>query len=318
MECVQVLSRISGVDWNSKDKNLWTPLYISLREGNLEASKILTSLPSINLLVKTHYGDSVANAAVDGGNEECVKLLAKMNCFNWNEKNKIGDTPILTAMRENKTVIVRVLQQIPQVDINVIDIYGNNLIMMAKQRNNKELMKLFEGKVTENQTFKKTISYQELRAKLLGSISESITINVDEFKQQFRKQFGNKTINKRRMERIKNISDLLDELENQLLIFPERRGVCHFLHLVEFIQRNHPSLIKDDLFEEAEQLSMDLQSPKIFPVYFEKGTGKKAMGILLSGGIDSPIGEKKGIFIKEINSEGQAADSKMLKKGLES
>ena len=40
--------------------------------------------------------------------------------------------------------------------------------MAKNKRNNKELMKLFEGKVTETQIYKKPILYQELRAKLLS------------------------------------------------------------------------------------------------------------------------------------------------------
>ena len=70
--------------------------------------------------------------------------------------------------------------------------------MAKNKRNNKELMKLFEGKVTETQIYKKPILYQELRAKLLSSTPETFTVNVNEFKQQLSKQFVMKTIHKRR------------------------------------------------------------------------------------------------------------------------
>ena len=75
------------------------------------------------------------------------------------------------------------------------------------------------------------VVYSELREELLRSVTDNLSL--DEIKAEFREVIRSR----RRYERISSLEDLLLELENRLVIFPDKRGINSFLSIVRQIQR---------------------------------------------------------------------------------
>ena len=88
---------------------------------------------------------------MEAGSVECVEVLAGEEDVEWNEKNMVGNTPLLTAMRENNTDMVKTLLKIPSVDINVKDRHGKCLLKLAAEKNNLQLVKIFEQILPEEE-----------------------------------------------------------------------------------------------------------------------------------------------------------------------
>merc|ERR1711974_495304 len=72
---------------------------------------------------------------------------------------------------------------------------------------------------------------------------------------------GTRFATKRRVERIKSIRELVKELESQLLIFPERRGIYFFLLITKLLQQQYPGYISSETFTKVEKLAERLQPP---------------------------------------------------------
>ena len=83
---------------------------------------IIVQQPNIDYNVKTEGGETLAQAAVEGGNVKCVETLAAQERFDcWNVPDWRGETPIMLALKEDKTEIVEILLECPRVDVNVVD-----------------------------------------------------------------------------------------------------------------------------------------------------------------------------------------------------
>ena len=86
-KCVQELAQVRGIDWNVKTNNGYTPLYMALEEGNVEAVRTIISLPGIDFKAKTKEGKSLAEAVVTsdkGKNVDCMKLMLGVPAVDWN------------------------------------------------------------------------------------------------------------------------------------------------------------------------------------------------------------------------------------------
>merc|ERR1712098_810680 len=60
------------------------------------------------------------------------------------------------------------------------------------------------------------------------------------------------------METVTTLSQFLSELENHLLIFPDKQGIKQFFQVVEFIKKSY-SLITDEYFARVESLTAELK-----------------------------------------------------------
>ena len=237
-ECVLVLANNPNVDWNIKDVNGLTPVYIALREGSVENFRLLMSKTGIDFQVKTNFEESLAFAAVDGGKVECVRLLLEMNCLDWNEVNCTGDTPVIKAMRENKIKIVKLLIQSPHVDGNVRDIFGQSLYALAKSDTARDiLLSQRHVSIDQGSNIPLYVRYQGLRYRFLRTNPGGV-FKIDTFIGPFIKENRIKAISKRTIDKIKTFEDFLQELEKGLLISPEKGKLHLFIKIVESVKNN--------------------------------------------------------------------------------
>ena len=226
-----------------KDANGWTPVYIAVREGNVDNLRLLMSKSDIDLQVKTNFGESLTFAAIDGGSVECVRLLLELNCLDWNEINKTGETPTIKAMRDDKIEIVKTLIESPKVDQNVKDIYGQSLLTLAKTEAVRDLILNHQGPVSSDHgsNLPPYVRYMGLRTRFLTSHPDDV-VNVKCFISQFINEHGQRIISKRTLDRITTFEACLQELEKSLVICPEKGKLNPFLRIVEFVKIQQTTL----------------------------------------------------------------------------
>jgi len=96
-----------------------------------------------------------------------------------------------------------------------------------------------------------------LRDKVLKIIPD----NVDIFK--IKQEFRHLVPAKRRFERINNIWQLVQELERQLIIFPDKGGIQHFHQIISLVNVFQPNIVGPNLVTEVEDLTKRLEPPPI-------------------------------------------------------
>jgi len=145
---VRILAETGRVDWNKRDRYGETPLYSSLHEGHSDIVDIIVQQPNIDYNVKAEDGDTLAQAAVWGGNVKCVETLAAQErCDSWNVPDKWGVTPIMLALNRRETELVEILLRCPRVDLNCRDREGWSLVFRAIQRNKLDVVKMILTKL---------------------------------------------------------------------------------------------------------------------------------------------------------------------------
>ena len=99
--------------------------------------------------------------------------------------------------------------------------------------------------------------YQTLKEELFVRLPEDHDISgyKDIFVQDPKTM---NVISRRKMDQISTLSQLLTEFENQMLIFPERRGIKHFFKIVEYIRENS-TWILPEYFTKVKTLTEELQ-----------------------------------------------------------
>ena len=74
-ECVKILAATGRVDWRKKDNWDGTPLYWALFRRHADIVKVIVQQPNISYNVRTRKGETLAHAAVRGGDVKCVLPL---------------------------------------------------------------------------------------------------------------------------------------------------------------------------------------------------------------------------------------------------
>ena len=139
-EIVRILAETGRVDWNKGNIRDMIPLYWALEAGCSGIVDIIVKQPNIDWNYRIDFdddGDTLAHAALMGGDEKCVETLAALEIFDcWNLPNKDGDTPVMGAVKRNWTEIVEILLRCPRVDLNCRDKKGLSLVFRAVQCGN--------------------------------------------------------------------------------------------------------------------------------------------------------------------------------------
>jgi len=103
----------------------------------------------------------------------------------------------------------------------------------------------------------KLAEYEELRDEVLKVLPD----NIDVFR--IKQEFQPIIVSKRRFERIDTIQQLIEELERQLLIFPDKRGIQQFYTVITRVKNQQPQSIGDDLLQRVESLTTKLEPPRL-------------------------------------------------------
>ena len=133
-ECVKILADTGRVDWRKKDNWDGTPLYWALFRRHSDIVEIIVQQPNINYNVKTKKGETLAHAAVRGGDVKCVAtLIAQEKCLCLNIPDMSGSTPVMIALERNRIRIVEILIGNPR-DLTCRDNGGWFLLFRAIQK----------------------------------------------------------------------------------------------------------------------------------------------------------------------------------------
>ena len=127
IECVKILSTLTHipVDWNIRNIFGEYPIIMSLKYSEIEIFQILLSAPGIDLSVTDDRGRSIAYIAVQQYDKRTVEILSKDNRVNWNIKDHTGDTPLMHCLAFDKIEFAQCLINIPGIDLNTTDKFGN-------------------------------------------------------------------------------------------------------------------------------------------------------------------------------------------------
>jgi len=126
----------------------------------------------------------------------------------------------------------------------------------------------------------KYLTYQAIKEELFVQIPEDYDIKG--YKEIFVQDPKTKdVISKRKMHQISTLSQLLTEFENQMLIYPERRGIKHFFKIVEYIKENSSDVLSLEYFTKVKDLTEELQ-PEDSVIYATDGSGETVSVKLMS------------------------------------
>ena len=205
----------------------------------------------------------------------CVEALEKTEKIDWNERNQLGDTPVMTAIRNNKTEVVKFLINYPKVDKSLRNTQGQSLFLLAKQKNNEELMELFSHHILLNEM----TSYIHIRDKIIKTIPEKV-VNIQKYIEEFNeRKLSSNSVSRRKGQKIRSVADFLNELENNMTICKEKGKVRELLKLIQFVHDNYPSIISQELLKEVEDFSDFFEKSDYFVAFIEVGPGKKSHGL---------------------------------------
>lgn len=97
------------------------------------------------------------------------------------------------------------------------------------------------------------VEYSKLKEDILGCLADNT--DVTGVKKEFRLLISSK----RKFERINSIRTLFQELERQLLIFPEKKGIQYFYSIVQQLNSQQSGVISQQLLDQVDELHRRLQ-----------------------------------------------------------
>merc|ERR1712002_466911 len=83
------------------------------------------------------------------------------------------------------------------------------------------------------------------------------------------------------METVNTLSKFLSELENHLLIYPDKQGIKQFFKVVEFIKKSYSLLISDEYFARVESLTAELKPSDTAVVINNQQPGARGTCVLM-------------------------------------
>ncbi|XP_071086410.1 putative ankyrin repeat protein RF_0381 [Haliotis cracherodii] len=127
------------VNINARGIDEMTPVLEAALNGHDEVFDLLVEKEA-DLLIVAHYGDTILHEACRGGNVQIVKYVLNQNIVDVNSKGYNGLTPAMkAAVGGHKAVFYLLLEKRP--DLSPTDDDGNNLLHMACEGGNVELVK---------------------------------------------------------------------------------------------------------------------------------------------------------------------------------
>src|SRR3990172_11575759 len=118
----QISNVLTSITKDMKVGNLWTPLMLAARSGNIETVKELLQTKDCDLNRMNKYGRNALMLAVENNRIEIVKALMEHPDIDPNIKDKLeGRTALMLAAIRNLPKIIEVLLLSEKVDPNIRD-----------------------------------------------------------------------------------------------------------------------------------------------------------------------------------------------------
>ncbi len=100
--------------------------------------------------IQDKYGNSALICVSITGNIEITKLLLEVKTININSQNKHGWTSLIWASKNGRTEIVKLLLKVESINVNLQNYYGNTALIFASKYNYIEIIKLLLTNKTIN------------------------------------------------------------------------------------------------------------------------------------------------------------------------
>lgn len=147
-------------DVNKEDEQGWIPLFISVKNNNLNiVQELLTNENSknkININIKNKFDQTALHFAAQENNTEIANLLFD-NGANINVINDKSQTPLHIAVQNGNLAMVNLLLDYG-VATDVIDDDGNTALMLAENRKYFSIIKLLLENKTNNDNVNMSIN----------------------------------------------------------------------------------------------------------------------------------------------------------------
>ncbi|XP_067673680.1 putative ankyrin repeat protein RF_0381 [Haliotis asinina] len=139
VESVKHVLKLNIVDINSKEGDGRTAVLVAAFKGNREVFDILVK-EGADLSAVDDCGDNILHLACLGENVEIVQRVLALKVVDINSRGADGMTPLLTAVACNARDVIDLLIDIGA-DPSVVNIYGKNILHLACQVGNEDIVK---------------------------------------------------------------------------------------------------------------------------------------------------------------------------------
>jgi len=135
-EVLKLLLNCPSIDVNIVDRHGWSAVFRAVYGDNIEAVKLLLNVPTIDVNIMDIGGCGVVHWAVEASYDiEGLKLLLShpnLTALTLNQKeNENGGTPVMWAVKMNRWKHLKLLLNVPSIDVNIVDNAGHSAVYWA-------------------------------------------------------------------------------------------------------------------------------------------------------------------------------------------
>ena len=89
----------------------------------------------------------------------------------------------------------------------------------------------------------------------LFNVTNDKQIQFNSIKKSLTAKLGKNSVSRRKLEKIENLKQLVEELESNLQIFPEKKEIVQFLKLIKLLKEEYPNIIEKEFYRKADLLT---------------------------------------------------------------
>ena len=160
-EALKLLLNVPNINVNIVDKSGWNALHLAVLENNIEGLKLLLNVPNIDVnIVNNNSGGGGQSAlhlakssminirvlkqhtAVRIKNYEALKLLLNVPNIDVNILDNNGESAVHHTVRIKNNEELKLLLKMPNIDVNIVNNRGWSPLHSAVEKNNIEGLKL--------------------------------------------------------------------------------------------------------------------------------------------------------------------------------
>ena len=148
-------------------------------------------------------------------------------------------------------------------------------------------------------------AYIALRDELENLVPDQ-KVDITEFKRQFVIMNRRMVISRRKMDSIRTMSQMIKELENHLLISPDKNGIEYFERIVEFIMKLLPA-VSEEFVEKVARLTEKLKQDSDPPLSHCSNEKIKSNSVRRENAVPVPLPSLEEVSLDEARSKLETA-----------